>query len=285
MNLILKEVGGSYLTKKAVWYFIENTTYDAATNMAIDECLVNWLSEDKIYPTLRFYTWKGPSLSVGHFQDVHQSIDLKALKKHNVELVRRLTGGSAVLHDDELTYSLVVKESDPKIPHSVTEAYYILSQGILKAYHLLGIKASFAEEAKAKQTRSAVCFEQPASYEMLVNGLKISGNAQTRRKGILLQHGSIPLSFNKNLFDLFKFPSEAVKKKKQQAFLTKATSINAVSQQKKTIEDLEASFLEGFETELGVTFKAFKFSQAQWEEINQLADEKYRNQKWTLNIN
>src|SRR5699024_8842818 len=136
-----------------------------------------------------------------------KSIDFEGIRKHGCDFVRRLTGGSAVLHDHEVTYSIIVSENHPKIPKTVNEAYYVLADGLLKAYQRLGINATFARPQREHgDNRSAVCFETPAIYEILIGGKKLSGNAQTRRKGVLLQHGSLPISYDTTkLFDLFHF--------------------------------------------------------------------------------
>src|SRR5690606_19123216 len=132
------------------------------------ECLLNWQSEGKIPPTLRFYGWNKPSLSIGYFQRA-ETINFEGIQKHECEFVRRLTGGSAVLHADELTYSLVISENDPDIPKSVTKDYYVLTQGVLEGYKNLGIDADFAiPERELDKDRSAICFEKPSFYEMLV---------------------------------------------------------------------------------------------------------------------
>src|SRR5690625_1808905 len=236
------------------WAFLDSGHHDAATNMAIDEALLHWHSEGKIPPTLRFYGWKNPSLTVGHFQNVEKTIDFSGIKKHRCEFVRRLTGGSAVLHDDELTYSIIVSENHPKIPHSINKAYYVLSQGLLEGYRLLGIEADFAiPERELLRDRSAVCFEIPAIYEMVVDGKKISGNAQTRKNGVLLQHGSIPMSFDSEmLFDLFKFSSERLRKRQRTSFINKAISINDITEEKHTYSMLKDAFLQGFQKALHI---------------------------------
>src|SRR5690625_1224112 len=147
------------------WAFLDTGNLDAAENMALDEALLKWHSENKIPPTIRFYGWKRPSLSVGYFQDAEKTINFSGLKKHGCEFVRRLTGGSAVLHDDELTYSIIVTEDHPSIPKSVREAYHILTKGILEGYRTLGIHADYAYPSRQQiiKDRSAVCFEQ-ATY-------------------------------------------------------------------------------------------------------------------------
>lgn len=267
---------------RETWGFLDCGHHDAAINMAVDEALLEWHREGIIPPTIRFYGWKRPSLSVGHFQNVEKTIDFTGVQKHRCDLVRRLTGGSAVLHDDELTYSIVVSESHPMIPRSVNRAYYILSQGLLESYRLLGINAQFSiSKHDLLRKRTAVCFEKPAIYEMIVDGKKISGNAQVRKTGVLLQHGSIPISFDIDmLFDLFKFSSEAERESKRQSFYQKATSIKEVTGRSYTYETLKEVFLKGFQKKLNVKIKPIKLSDNQWQYIDYLAESKYRTKLW-----
>ncbi|ASK64288.1 octanoyltransferase [Virgibacillus phasianinus] len=250
--------------------------------MALDEALLNWHSAGKIPPTLRFYGWTKPSLSVGHFQNAERAVDFANVQKHGCEFVRRLTGGSAVLHDDELTYSIVVSEKKDYIPTSIQAAYYELSKGILEGYKQLGIEADYATPERKKE-RTDVCFEKPAFYEMVVDGKKISGNAQTRKQGVLLQHGSIPMSMNKEmLFDLFKFPTEEIRRRKRDAFSQKAITINEITSKKHTYDDLKKAFQRGFQTELNMNFTPLALTDSQWDEVHELATTKYAEEEWNL---
>lgn len=259
------------------WNILKTDFHEASINMALDEALLRWHSEGKIPPTLRFYGWSTPTLSLGHFQK-EKSIHFPGLEKHGCQLVRRLTGGSAVLHDDELTYSIVVSESHPKIPKTIREAYHVLSQGIKVGYKNLGIEAEyFIPERKKGKNRTAVCFEKPAFYELVVDGKKVSGNAQTRQKGVLLQHGSIPITMNEDmLFDLFAFPSERKREVNRRAFRQKATTIEQITGKKHTYKEVQEAFYNGFQSSLGVSFKPFELDDNQWEEVYQLAKEKYK---------
>src|SRR5699024_2007961 len=230
--------------------------------MAIDETLLHFHAKGLIPPTIRFYGWKNPSLTLGHFQKAEKAIDFDAVEKHRCDFVRRLTGGSAVLHDDEITYSIIVSEEHPNIPTSINEAYYTLSKGLLEGYKLLGVNADFAvPEEEARKQRSDVCFEQPAIYEMLVDGKKISGNAQTRKNCVLLQHGSIPMSFDHDmLFDLFNFPNEEIRKRQKQSFQHKATSINDITGEIHTYDKMRDAFLNGFEIALNIETIPFQLT-------------------------
>lgn len=258
------------------WAFIDTGLNDAAINMAFDECLINWHSEGKIPPTLRFYGWSDPSLSVGRFQKVDNKIDFEAIERHHCQFVRRLTGGSAVLHDDELTYSLVITESDPGIPKSVQEAYHILSKGVLEGYKNLGIPAEFGMEKSREKGRTAICFEKPAIYEMIVDGKKLSGNAQTRKKGVLLQHGSVPRSINTTmLFDLFQFSSDKLRERQRLGFSRKAITIDQLTDRKVDNEMLKKAFKDGFIKGLDISLHPLKLSEDDWNEVKVLAKTKY----------
>lgn len=270
---------------KETWGILDSGFHDAAINMALDEMLLVWHSEGKIPPTIRFYGWSSPSLSVGHFQQVDGVINFNAMEQHNCQFVRRMTGGSAVLHDDELTYSIVVSEEHPKIPESVVEAYYVLSHGLLEGYKQLGIQADYAipKEKQSKKDQTAVCFEKTAYYEMIVDGKKISGNAQTRKKGVLLQHGSIPMSIDENmLFDLFIYPSEEKRQQKQNSFKDKVITINQITNRKHTYEELKQAFISGFQSGLKVTLEPVKLTEEQWEEVRQLASSKYEQENYSV---
>lgn len=266
------------------WCFLDTGFNDAAINMALDESLLNWHSEGKIPPTLRFYGWATPSLSVGHFQEVDKIIDFNALQRNNCQFVRRLTGGSAVLHDDELTYSLVISEQHPSIPKSVREAYYVLSKGVLEGYKNLGIPVDYAiPEKSSKKDRTAVCFEKPAYYEMVVGGKKISGNAQTRKKGVLLQHGSIPMRIDTQmLFDLFCYPAEEIRQSKRDSFANKAITIDQIANKVHNYDMLKEAFLQGFQTGLDITLKPITLSENQWDEVYGLAKSKYTLNSWNM---
>lgn len=259
------------------WGFLDSGCHDAATNMALDEMLLHWHREGIIPPTLRFYQWSSPSLSVGYFQKTDRTIDFDALKRHECQFVRRMTGGSAVLHDDELTYSIVISESHPRIPKTIREAYYILSQGLIAGYEQLGIHPEHATVKKrAGNKGTAVCFEDPAFYELVVDGKKISGNAQIRKSGVLLQHGSIPMSINTEmLFDLFLFSSDKIKQQRKLAFTQKAATINELANKTHQYEQVKEAFFTGFATALNVAFEPLSLSEDQWKEVKQLAETKY----------
>ena len=129
---------------KEKWCYINSGQCSPAFNMALDECLLNWQSEKKMPPTIRFYEWEVPTLTVGYFQRVEKDINMDVVNEKKYGFVRRQTGGRGVLHDKELTYSVIVSEDRPNMPKTVTEAYRVISQGLLDGFKALGLEAYYA---------------------------------------------------------------------------------------------------------------------------------------------
>ncbi|EJA1882659.1 lipoate--protein ligase family protein [Staphylococcus pseudintermedius] len=266
------------------WHFMNTGSHHPYYNMALDEALLNFVSRGEIDPVVRFYTWNPPTLSIGYFQRLSKEIDIEKVKEKGYGLVRRQTGGRGVLHDKELTYSVIVPEAHPDMPQTVTEAYRVISGGLLEGFKSLGFDAHFAvprskeEREKLKQPRSSVCFDAPSWYELVVEGKKIAGSAQTRQKGVILQHGSILQDVDiDDLFDMFIFKNERLKAKMKEAFVEKAVAINDLSNETITLAQMEVAFKEGFKKTLDIEFKPLELTVAQQDEVKAL-EEKYRSE-------
>ncbi|MED2972595.1 biotin/lipoate A/B protein ligase family protein [Fictibacillus sp. B-59209] len=271
------------------WLFIDSGNCDPAYNMALDEALLTWHSEGKIPPVIRFYGWNPATLSIGYFQKAEKEINLEAVEKYGLGFVRRPTGGRGVLHDQELTYSVIVTEEHHNMPKTVTEAYRVISEGILQGFRNLGLDAYFAiprtEEEKAglKNPRSAVCFDAPSWYELVVEGRKVAGSAQTRQKGVILQHGSILLDLDEDkLFDLFVYSSERVRERMQKAFKNKAVAMNQLRETPVTQEEAKKAFHAGFEEGLHLDLQPYTLNEEQEKEVEQIAESRYRSKEWTF---
>lgn len=180
---------------------IQSGFSDAATNMALDEAIFLSHKKDTFTPTLRLYGWKTPSFSIGHSQDPQKILDLEICHNEGVDFVRRPTGGGVIFHDHELTYSLVLAQSDLGLSCRIKESFEKLTSFLILAYQTLGGDACFAKDRSQALFNypeiADFCFSRKEEYDILVNGRKLGGNAQKRKKDIILQHGSIPLSFNK----------------------------------------------------------------------------------------
>lgn len=204
----------------ATWRIINSPAADGATNMAIDESILETVRQGQSPPTLRLYTWKPACLSIGRFQRAARSVDRDALASLGYDFVRRPTGGRAVLHDDELTYAVIANATELAGAGSggtgVLDTYLALSRGLAAGLARMGIPVELAPRDAGRAHRgcgrggdgcsetgsggrvggSAACFDSPSAYELLAAGRKIVGSAQVRRGSTLLQHGSIPISMN-----------------------------------------------------------------------------------------
>jgi lipoyl(octanoyl) transferase len=275
--------------KKETWRFIDSGNCSPSFNMALDEALLDWHSEGKIPPTIRFYGWDPATLSIGYFQKVEKEINLDAVKEHGLGFVRRPTGGRGVLHEHESTYSVIVSEEHPEMPKTVTEAYRVISEGILKGFQGLGLEAYFAvpktaeEREGLKNPRSAVCFDAPSWYELVVEGRKVAGSAQTRQKGVILQHGSILLDLDEDkLFSLFKYPSDRVKERMQRAFKSKAVAMNEISSETITMDMAKEAFKKGFEEGLNIHLEPYELSEEETQYVVDLAGTRYESDDWNF---
>lgn len=273
--------------KRETWAFIDSGHCSPGFNMAMDEMLLHWHSEGKIPPVIRFYGWKPATLSIGYFQKAEKEINLHKVQEAGLGFVRRATGGRAVLHEHELTYSVIVSEEHKKMPQNVTEAYRVISEGVLRGFQNLGFEAYFAvpesieERNKLKDPKSSICFDAPSWYELVVEGRKVAGSAQTRQKGVILQHGAILLDLDANkLFDLFNYRNERLKEKMLKSFRDKAVAINDLSGEKISIDDARSAFRKGFSNGLDVELVDFQLSFEQMNEIEKLSQEKYQSDEW-----
>lgn len=248
------------------WRILETIEESGAKQMAIDEAILIARINNLVPNTLRFFTWKPSAITIGFFQDLEQEIDLKRAKDLKVDVIRRYSGGGAVFHEGELTYSLVVSEKD--ISLNVLDSYKYLCQGVIEGLKNLGIDAKF----------------KPIN-DILVNGKKISGNAQTRKKGVILQHGTILLSVDiEKMFSLLKVSDEKLKGKMIANAKEGVTSIkNELQKFNLDLEYLEKVFRQGFAQFLKVDFNEAVLSKEEKEIAQELQKDKYLSKEWNYN--
>jgi lipoate-protein ligase A len=277
------------MAEKEKWRWIPYEQHDPYTNMAIDEAMLIAHSEGLVPPTIRFYGWNPATLTLGYFQRSASEVDAAKVKEKGIGLVRRQTGGRAVLHDQELTYSVVVSEKAPGIPSSVTEAYRVLNQGLLYGFIRLGLDAQMVSLASEEERRkyetlgSSACFDSPSWYELVVEGKKVAGSAQTRQLGVVLQHGAILLDIDVDLlFDVLCFPNEQVKERLKQSFRNKAVAINDLRPQKVTVEEAQDAFYHGFSEGLGVELVQGELLPYESKKAEELVNTKYATDEWNF---
>jgi lipoate-protein ligase A len=248
--------------------FIDTGLNSGSMNMAIDEAL---LSSKK--PVLRLYQWKPACLSLGTFQKI-DAIDIDFCRRKGIDIVRRVTGGTAVLHDKELTYSFIIDED--KMPSSIIESYKKISKGIIRALGSIGLRAVMNEDV-GEGERSAVCFHDPTWYEIIVNGKKVVGSAQRRINGKLLQHGAILLDA-----DVDRYLGCFNNKNLPGSLRNRMSSLNAEAGKKINVERLKAALKKGFEKALGIEFERSGLSGSERETAEGLNKGKYSRHGWNV---
>jgi lipoate-protein ligase A len=166
--------------------------------MAIDEALLRCFDPRASLPILRLYRWEPPALSLGRFQEVRRVLDLDRCRAHALPMVRRITGGGALYHAEELTYSLICTSTQIPPATSIRDSFRVLTGFLIGFYARLGLHAAYARDvtqgATRLGTRTPFCFAGREEFDILIHGQKIGGNAQRRQRRLIFQHGSIPQS-------------------------------------------------------------------------------------------
>lgn len=221
------------------WRLLLTGFHSAAENMAIDRAILVANSEKMVPPTVRFYGWKPSAISIGYFQQLKDEIDLDVCNSLGVDYVRRITGGGAVFHEHELTYSIVISEHHPKISKNILESYGMICGAVIKGLSHLDIEGIYA----------------PIN-DILVDGKKISGNAQTRKHHTVLQHGTILNEVNiEKMFSLLKVPDEKIKDKMIANVKERVTSIRHQKRKMIPFEEVAFAMKKGFEEAFNIIFE------------------------------
>lgn len=158
--------------------------------MAVDAAMLDARASDACEATLRLYSWDRPTVTLGRFQDV-RDVDEAVLGERGLGLARRPTGGRGVLHDAEVTYSVVASLADG-VPRGVAASYRFLCGGLVAAYDRLGLEATIVRRSKGRRT--AACYLHSSQADLSAAGAKLSGSAQVWSRGAVLQHGSVVIS-------------------------------------------------------------------------------------------
>ncbi len=249
------------------WRLIMDGARSGDWNMSIDYALLKSVSRGEP-PALRLYRWKMPSVTIGYFQMIRDEVFIENCGRDGVPVIRRITGGGAVYHDAEITYSVSIPLEYPEIAGTIIESYEKICRPIIASMKELGINARFS----------------PIN-DILADGQKISGNAQTRREGVLLQHGTILLDLAPE--SMFSYLNVHQKKGKGEArggggvtsmtaFLgERATSIEFIA-------DFNESLAESFAKEFNADFKNFEISDELLSESDIIRELFFNNREWNF---
>lgn len=265
------------------WRLIKTETTNGFQNMAIDEALMRSHQVKKVPPTIRFYSWEPATLSLGYFQQLEKEVDQTACQNEQIDIVRRLTGGRAILHDKELTYSITIREDYNLLSNSIVTSYKEISQGLVAGLNLLKIPAKLKAMERGKKSpngNSAACFDAPSWYEVLLGDKKLIGSAQTRKQGTILQHGSLPYEIDpKKTFKLFNYSSEKKRKKARRIFSAKSTSLKSAGYNVEK-EELENALVKGLAEKLGFNYSFANLTNYEIKLADKLREEKYSKDMW-----
>ncbi|MFC2042802.1 biotin/lipoate A/B protein ligase family protein [Chloroflexota bacterium] len=279
---------------KKTWRLIKTPPAQGPWNMAVDEAVLEAVGKGVVPPTLRLYAWEPPYLSLGYAQPV-ADVSLEELNSQGWGIVRRPTGGRAILHTDELTYSVIGPHDDPHLAGGILESYSNLSQALLSALHMLGIPAE-AQESNAgpgasrikrreEKNKNPVCFEIPSNYEITVNGKKIVGSAQARRKEGVLQHGSLPLSGDlTRVVQVLKFPDNRAQADAARRLVNRAITAEEALGYPISWETAAGSFAIAFRDTLNLDLQLSDLTTGEQRRAEQLVQEKYTIPEWNNRI-
>ncbi len=250
--------------------------------MAVDEAIATHAGRGDVPPTLRFYSWQPACVSLGRHQPL-ADIDLARCAALGYDLVRRPTGGRAILHTDELTYSVAGPQDDPVLAGAILDSYLRLSQGLLAGLERLGLRVAKAPPTnRAPADAGPVCFEVPSAYEIVAGGKKLVGSAQSRRKGWVLQHGTLPLTGDiTRLVDVLALEDEAARPALAADLSERATTVEVVLARLVGFDEAVNALRAGFEESLGIRLEEGALTAGELDAARDLARDVYGSAEWT----
>jgi lipoate-protein ligase A len=267
------------------WRLLITTPAHGAWNMAVDEAILEHVGRLESLPTLRLYAWEPACLSLGYAQP-YADVDEACLRERGWEVVRRPTGGRAILHIDELTYSVIAPPDDPRVAGSLLESYNHLAVALLAAVHSLGLPVEMKEgSSPIRETPNPVCFEVPSAYEITFQGKKLIGSAQARRKEGVLQHGSLPLNGNlARITQALAFIDESARQNAARRLLERAATVEMVLGRPVSWIEAAKAFIKAFEEKLNLSLVEDVLSESEQKRTEILICEKYNHPEWMKRV-
>lgn len=274
---------------KATWRLIKHPSAAGSWNMAVDAAILHAAGRGDVPPTLRLYAWDPPCLSLGYAQPV-LDVDLDRLAAQGWDLVRRPTGGRAILHTDELTYAVTGPVDEPRLEGSILESYKRLATGLLQGLQILAVPAEshhppVENSARDPDRTKPICFEVPGSYEITVNGKKLIGSAQARKKFGVLQHGTIPLTGDlKRITQVLRYPDQAARDQAGARLLKRATTVEASLHRVVDWDTAAEAIRTAFQETLNIVLEPGDLTRAERAKADELVAQKFGNLAWNGRI-
>jgi lipoate-protein ligase A len=261
------------------WRLIRSGPLPGAMNMALDDALLHSVAAGLSSPILRIYRWQPAALTIGYAQMIDSGIDLNACRTRGIDVVRRPTGGRAVLHDREVTYAVIAPIGNP-FGAGIAESYRVIAGVLKNVLCKFNLPAELVPGQSRGQRGRAACFTAPAQYELLIDGCKVAGCAQKRRGQVFLQHGSIPLDLD---VDLLRRLLPAAQGEVTADRFGAIGWLNRFTSVPLGIDELEAALIEDFSVGLGIHFEPDVPTHAEIKIAERLHTEWYGNRAWALN--
>ena len=261
--------------RRMEWRLIDTGPLDGPSNMALDEALLACFDPGSSAPVLRLYGWNPPAFSLGRFQKPEEVLDLERCARAGIPVVRRVTGGGCIFHAEELTYSIICTPGQISDIIGVKESFRRLCGFLLLAYRKIGLFPAFAVDSPQRPAslgeRTPLCFAGTEEYDILVDGRKLGGNAQRRSRGIIFQHGSIPLR-----------PALSEARPYLRCELPEGATSLAEAGFPLEPEALKEQLLASFQENLGITLRSSVSDSEEQEKADLLREAKYCSDAWNL---
>ena len=265
------------------WRLLIDGPGDADWNMAVDEAMSESCRNELTPPTFRLYSWSRPTVTLGYFQKAGREIDPEACRRRGIAVVRRMTGGRAVLHGNDLTYSIGSARNTAELPDTIHGSFQSISRGFIEGLRRLGIQAESVASPIKKGNRSPLCFSSSSRHEITCNGHKILGSAQRRWKNGLLQQGSLRLAIDPEIFhDLFLTGSGRKPKALEEEAEEETLGLNNLLHPIPDFYTIAGKMAEGLEQALRISLNPSGLTPFEKEHAEYLREKKYSQDSWTL---
>ncbi len=258
--------------KSPPWRFIQEGPCDGLYNMAVDATLLKLCNQGASPPTFRLYGWSGPTLSIGHNQSIENEIDLDQCRKLGIPVIRRPTGGRALLHDREICYSLTAPIPFPGLPGDLRGTLKEIGRMLVLGLQKLGVDnpgVCTGDKPERSFGHDPSCFSSANHWEVSVSGKKLVGSAQRRMKHAFMQHGSIPLTLHREWAEkLFKYRTQDLKMRSLQKLNSSATCLNEVLGFTPSLDKVSFALDQGFQDYFSVKLQPGSFREPEIRQIN-----------------
>ena len=269
-----------------VWRFLATGPHSGAYNMAVDEALMEGIIAGGQEPIFRVFGWDPPALSLGYSQQAGREVDLEKCRRAGVDIVRRLTGGRAVLHWGELTYSVICPEDDPELGGRIADTYHRIGQCLVNGLRLFGVEAGLERSSIKKVgpregAPTAPCFSSTARWEVTCRGRKLIGSAQRRVRGAILQHGSLLIGAqHKKLLDLLPPMVASMREAMARQLEEGSIHLKACTSRRIDFNELADCLAQGFSRCLQVEMQSAALGLQEQQRVRELILAKYGDPAW-----